>query len=268
MAVDPSRELAFVANQGSVSVSIVDYRKGIVLDEVPVGERPSAILLHQNGRFLAVAETGADAIRYLHANTLATLSVQQVPDRPYGLSFTPDYQYLLVTHLLNGTVSILPTLPYTKFLPILAVGSTETRLQQDPGSSAVNASKRPARTGMGRGTGRPAGQSLRQSPGRCPNRRCAGGQLLETNHPRQRQSHPCPRCGHINFRLSAAPGERRGPGNGRTALPPPFRRFDAAEGMAGARHHHGRGKQEATLYTAMGHLCAVARESLTNRAGN
>ena len=136
MAVDPSRELAFVANQGSVSVSIVDYRKGIVLDEVPVGERPSAILLHQNGRFLAVAETGADAIRYLHANTLATLSVQQAPDRPYGLSFTPDYQHLLVTHLLNGTVSTLPKLPYTKFLPILAFGSTETRLQQDPGSSA------------------------------------------------------------------------------------------------------------------------------------
>lgn len=124
VALDPSRELAYVANQGSGSVAIVDYKKGIVIDEVPVGDRPSAILLHQNGRYLAVAETGDDAIRFLETASLATISRQPVGDRPYGLSFTPDQRHLLVTHLLNGRVSILPTLPYTKFMPLLAAGGT------------------------------------------------------------------------------------------------------------------------------------------------
>ena len=43
-------------------------------------------------------------------------------DRPYGLSFTPDGRFLLISHLLSGRVTRLPALPYAAYLP-LAGGS-------------------------------------------------------------------------------------------------------------------------------------------------
>ena len=104
--------LAYVANQGSDTISVVDLAARQVIAETAVGDRPVSVVVAPNGRFLAVAELGDDAIRFLDPVTLRTLSLAGVADRPYGLSFTPDGRFLLISHLLSGRVTRLPALPY------------------------------------------------------------------------------------------------------------------------------------------------------------
>jgi YVTN family beta-propeller protein len=108
---------AFIANQGSDSISILNLETRTLAGSIRVGDRPAALAISPGGRFMAVAETGSDTIRFLETSSYATLAILPVADRPYGLSFTPDGRYLLVSHLLSGAVTRLSVQPYRAFLP-------------------------------------------------------------------------------------------------------------------------------------------------------
>ena len=118
VAVSPGDARAYVANQGSDSLSMVDLATHDVA-QVAVGDRPAGVAVSPDGRFVAVAELGDDRARFLDATGLRTLSTVAVPDRPHGLAFTPDGQYLLVTHLLSGEVTVLNVQPITAYLPLV-----------------------------------------------------------------------------------------------------------------------------------------------------
>ena len=117
---------AFIANQGSDSISVVNLATQTVSDRIPIGDRPVGLVVSPDGCFIAVAEAGSDTIRFLETSTYASLAIYPVADRPYGLSYTPNGRYLLVSHLLSGEVTRLLVEPYRIFLPIMngqAVGS-------------------------------------------------------------------------------------------------------------------------------------------------
>lgn len=106
-AVTVGNNRAFVANQGSDSVSVIDLAAQVRLGDYPVGDRPVGIALAPDQSAVFVAELGDDNVRQLDPVTLETVAVLNVPDRPYGLAFTPDGAHLLVTHLLRGEVSVI-----------------------------------------------------------------------------------------------------------------------------------------------------------------
>lgn len=110
-AVTVHNAWAYVANQGSDSVIVVDLDARVVLGERAVGDRPVGIALSPDKSMVAVAELGSDTVRLLDSSSLDTISVLPVPDRPHGLAFTPDGVYLLVTHLLSGNVTVIPLNP-------------------------------------------------------------------------------------------------------------------------------------------------------------
>jgi YVTN family beta-propeller protein len=135
VALSSDGTTAYVANQGSDSLSVVDVVARTVIAVVAAGDRPVGVALSPDGRFLAVSELGEDTIRFIDANSLATLSVRAVPDRPCGLAFTPDGRTLLVTHLLTGEVTLLPVLPYASYLP-LVFSDTAVSLGSPPPTSS------------------------------------------------------------------------------------------------------------------------------------
>jgi YVTN family beta-propeller protein len=107
-AVTLAGQRAYVANQGSDSLSVIDLAEGTVVATQPVGDRPRGVALSPDGSRLFVAELGDDTVRHLDASTLETLALTPVPDRPCGLAVTPDGARLLVTHLLRGDVTVIP----------------------------------------------------------------------------------------------------------------------------------------------------------------
>ena len=106
-AVTVHEAWAYVANQGSDTVTVVDLSSRAVLGERAVGDRPVGIALSPDQRYVIVANVGDDTVSWLDSSGADTLSVLNVPDRPYGLAFTPDGSRLLVTHLLSGDVTII-----------------------------------------------------------------------------------------------------------------------------------------------------------------
>jgi YVTN family beta-propeller protein len=119
VAVSPDDAQAYVANQGSDSLSVIDLTSHAVTP-IAVGDRPVGVAVSPDGRFVAVAELGDDRVRFLDSSTLCTLTVVPVADRPHGLAFTPDGKRLLVTHLLSGEVTVLMVRPFIAYLPMVS----------------------------------------------------------------------------------------------------------------------------------------------------
>ncbi len=118
LSADNSR--AYVANWGSDSLSIIDITTHTQIEQIPVGDRPAGVVVSPDGQHLVVAEYGDDTIRVLNSSDLSMRRLYQVQDRPYGLAYTPDGRRILVTHLLSGEVSILTSLAYSVYLPVIA----------------------------------------------------------------------------------------------------------------------------------------------------
>lgn len=98
---------AFVANQGSDSITVIDVETRYVMGEIPAGDRPVGVVLSVDLGSLFVAELGSDTVRWMDSSSLETLDILPVPDRPHGLAVTPDGSRLLVTHLLSGEVTVI-----------------------------------------------------------------------------------------------------------------------------------------------------------------
>ena len=120
MALSPDDATAFIANQGSDNLSVVNLATRSIHTTISVGDRPVSVVLSPDGHFLAVAEFGQDQVRFLDRLTLSTISITPVPDRPYSLAFTPNSQRLLVTHLLSGDVTVLAVQPYKLYFPMIS----------------------------------------------------------------------------------------------------------------------------------------------------
>ncbi|MBN1202778.1 MAG: beta-propeller fold lactonase family protein [Anaerolineae bacterium] len=107
----PAASRAYIANQGSDSVSVLDLTTRTITNEIAVGDRPVGVVLSPDGTQLYVAELGDDSVRVIDTATLTTHEIFTVADRPYGLAITPDGTRLLVTHLLSGEVTLITRPP-------------------------------------------------------------------------------------------------------------------------------------------------------------
>ncbi|RUL87914.1 hypothetical protein TsocGM_10195 [Tautonia sociabilis] len=97
LSADGTRLLT--ANQTANSVSLVDPKAGMVLDEIPTGEKPCAVALSADGRRGAVAHWfGYDlAILAVGDEGLQVVSRVAVGPEPRGVAMTPDGSTAYVT---------------------------------------------------------------------------------------------------------------------------------------------------------------------------
>jgi YVTN family beta-propeller protein len=124
VAVNDAGDRAYVANRGSDSVSVVDLAARQVITEVTVGDRPYGVVVSADGTRLYVAEQGIDRLTILDTTTLTSLASISTHDRPTGLALSSDGQTLYLTHLLNNTISIIPTRFHLTYLPLVLKGTT------------------------------------------------------------------------------------------------------------------------------------------------
>lgn len=150
-------EWIVTVNQTSNSVSLVDLNSDLVVDEIPVGEYPTGIVLHPDGQRVFVSSSYADTIHSLKIQhgKIEPIATWNAPGQPTGLAVTPDGNRLMaamtdrdeVIELEIATGQLLRTIPVGRWPRSLAISKDGTRMvvgtSGDRGISIVdlNASK-------------------------------------------------------------------------------------------------------------------------------
>ena len=105
VAVTPSGCWLATANQASGTVSLIDAAAGEVVDEIRIGDRPSAVVSRGLERFVAVAaEAGDVVVLDVIEGRLAERSRVHVGYEPHGAALSPDGRTLWVALAATAAV--------------------------------------------------------------------------------------------------------------------------------------------------------------------
>ncbi len=96
-------------NQTSNSASLVRTSDGVVLHEVAVGERPTAIALHPDGQRVLITGTYSGDVSVLRVddNRLTKEATVEVGFQPYGVAVSPDGNFAYVALSAAAQVAVV-----------------------------------------------------------------------------------------------------------------------------------------------------------------
>ncbi|MET9326160.1 hypothetical protein [Tsukamurella sp. NPDC003166] len=117
---DDSSGLAYLPSYGGSHVSVVDPRRGAVVDRISVGAKPGALALSADGKLLFVLETVDDRVAIIDLSTRRILDRIAISGSPDTLAQSPDGRTLYVqTWESASTIAIIdvPTRRVTRSLP-------------------------------------------------------------------------------------------------------------------------------------------------------
>jgi YVTN family beta-propeller protein len=103
--------VAYVTNNGSNSVSVIDIVTNTVIATIPVGVNPAGVAISPDGTRAYVANSSflhntVSVIDIVTNTVIATIPVGQVPA---GIAVAPDGGRTYVTNVYPNTVSIIDT---------------------------------------------------------------------------------------------------------------------------------------------------------------
>ncbi len=115
---------AFVTNQGSESVSVIDTQTDQVLGPpITVGlEKPNAIAITPDGRFAYVANVSSESVSVIDTQTKFVASPITVGHDPYAIAISPDGRFAYVTNAGSESVSVIDTQSNQVVGPPIMVG--------------------------------------------------------------------------------------------------------------------------------------------------
>jgi YVTN family beta-propeller protein len=107
---DAETGLAYVANRGGASVSVVDVAQWSVVATIPVGRLPAGIALHSVRKELFVADSADNTITVIDTVSKKVVGTIALPGvSPGALALSPDGQRLFVTQFYSNTVATVDT---------------------------------------------------------------------------------------------------------------------------------------------------------------
>lgn len=125
VAVNPGGGLAYVANIGSGTVSVVDIDKREKLADIAVGGKPEGIALSPDGRWLWVGDLSAPVVRAIDTSTRTVVAEVSVDPVAIRVAFTPDGRWVVTSNVLAGTLSVIDAEEKTVTRTITVSGDQE-----------------------------------------------------------------------------------------------------------------------------------------------
>jgi YVTN family beta-propeller protein len=104
---DLAIEVAYVANFGANTVSVIDTQRGEVITEIPVGKGPFDIALTPGGDTAYISLAEDDAVEVIDTATSAVIDTLPVDADPRGIALTPNGDHLLVVSQDAGTLKVI-----------------------------------------------------------------------------------------------------------------------------------------------------------------
>jgi gliding motility-associated-like protein len=129
-------QLAFIANFGSNSVSVINTTTQKVVSVIAVGNGPGAVTVSPNGGRAYVANANDGTVSVINTATDLVIATITVGSFPGGLKVSPDGSRLYVVNAQDNNVSVINTIN-DKLLSTIAVGTNPVGLSVSPDGSEV-----------------------------------------------------------------------------------------------------------------------------------
>ena len=107
VAVSADEKLAFTANIGSGSMSVVDLEKGQHVKNIATGVGAEGVDVAPDGKTVWVSNRGANTVSVIDIKTLEITDTIEVGKVPIRLKFTPDGQHALVSNAQSATLDVI-----------------------------------------------------------------------------------------------------------------------------------------------------------------
>ncbi|WP_283184170.1 YVTN family beta-propeller repeat protein [Pseudomonas svalbardensis] len=109
IAVSPDGTRAYVCNQASHTVSVIDTATNRVLTTIPVGNRPTGVAVSPDGTRAYVNNESGHTVSVIDTTTDRVLTTIPVGNNPSGVAVSPDGTRAYVSNLDSNTVSVIDT---------------------------------------------------------------------------------------------------------------------------------------------------------------
>lgn len=130
-AVIPSSHYAYIANNGSNNVSVIDVASNTVVATVTVGTNPNGVATHPDGTRVYVSNGGSASVSVIDTYTQQVVATIPVGTLPHGIAVTPDGSRVLVAHGSAGYLAVIDTTSNTR-LPDIASSQSGVGLAINP----------------------------------------------------------------------------------------------------------------------------------------
>src|ERR1700730_6312957 len=113
---------AYITNQGSNNVSVIDTATNTVIATIPVGSDPYAVAVSPDGSKVYVANVLSNNVSVIATATNTVIATVTVGLQPAGVAVSPDGSNVYLANEQSDTVSVIATATNTEIATI-PVGS-------------------------------------------------------------------------------------------------------------------------------------------------
>ncbi len=106
VVVVPQRKLAFTANIGSGSATVIDISSKRKLKDIPTGAGAEGIDVSPDGKEVWVTNRSAHTVSVIDTDSLIVKTTIPSASFPIRAKFTPDGKYVLVSNAQSGDVAV------------------------------------------------------------------------------------------------------------------------------------------------------------------
>jgi len=108
-AVAQAEPFAYITNQFSATVSVLDTATNTVVATVATGDSPTGVAVTPNGAVVYVANQTSNTVSVIATATNTVIATVPVGGLPFGVAVTPDGALVYVANLNDATVSVIAT---------------------------------------------------------------------------------------------------------------------------------------------------------------
>jgi len=131
MAPAQGAELAYITNQESRNVSVIDTATLAVVATVPVGDGPFGVAVNPAGTRVYVTNLESDDVSVIDTATHTVIATVPVGDAPNGVAVNPAGTRVYVTNFLSADVSVIDTATQT-VVATVSVGNSPFGVAVNP----------------------------------------------------------------------------------------------------------------------------------------
>src|SRR6266849_4204514 len=101
--------LAYVPNEKSGTISVIDTATDRVTHEIKAGERPRGLALSRDGRFIYVSDQPKSALNIIDVARRTTIGKIDLGESPEGVGISPDGKWIVVAVEESNSVAFVDT---------------------------------------------------------------------------------------------------------------------------------------------------------------
>jgi YVTN family beta-propeller protein len=134
VSVNPATNIAYVANSGSSTVSVIDGKTNTVLSNITVGTTPNAISVNPATNIAYVSNYNDGTVSVIDGKTNKVITAISVGNGPNAISVNPATNIAYVSNYVDGTVSVIDDKTNT-VLSNITVGTNPTAVSVNPATN-------------------------------------------------------------------------------------------------------------------------------------